>query len=71
MLAALVLSTLGVADDIIAVDYHRSASAVDRLAAWLTAARPDLSEEMSRQPRALLSCPPEAVLTFLHATRER
>lgn len=71
VLAALVLSALGVPDDIVAADYHLSATAVDRLVTWLTATKPDLSEEMSRQPRALLSCPPEAMHTFLHATRER
>lgn len=71
VLAALVLSALGVPDDIVAADYHLSAAAVDRLVAWLTVTKPDLSEEMSRQPRALLSCPPEAMHTFLHAMRER
>lgn len=69
VLAALVLSALGVDDERVAADYHLSASAVERLVAWLNLTRPDLSEEMSRQPQALLSCPPEAMRRFLHALR--
>ncbi len=71
VLAALVLSALGVPDDVIAADYHLSASAVDQLVAWLRATRPELSEEMARQPKAFLSCPPEAMHTFLDALRVR
>ena len=71
VLAALVLSVLGVPDEVVATDYHLSASAVERLVAWLNATTPDLSEEMSRQPKALLSCPPEAMHTFLRRVRER
>ncbi len=71
VLAALVLIALGVPDEGVAADYHLSAPAVDRLVAWLTATKPDVSEEMTRQPRPLLSCPPEAMHTFLQATRER
>ena len=71
VLAALVLSVLGVDDEVVAADYHLSASAVERLVAWLNLTRPDLSEEMSRQPKALLSCPPEAMHRFLHALRAR
>ncbi len=71
VLAALVLSVLGVPDEVVAADYHLSAPAVEQLVAWLTATRPDLSEEMSRQPKALLSCPPEAMQRFLGAIRQR
>lgn len=71
VLAALVLSSLGVPDEVVAADYHLSAVAVERLVAWLKATRPDLSEEMSRQPKALLSCPPEAMHTFLRGVRGR
>ena len=71
VLAALVLSALGVADDVVAADYHLSAAAVEQLVAWLVATRPDLSEEMARQPKAFLSCPPEAMLTFLDGLRAR
>lgn len=71
VLAALVLSVLGVDDEVVAADYHLSAWAVERLVAWLNLTRPDLSEEMSRQPKALLSCPPEAMHAFLDALRAR
>lgn len=71
VLAALVLSTIGVPDDVVVADYHLSAGAVEQLVAWLTATRPDLSEEMSHQPKAFLSCPPEAMHTFLDALRAR
>ena len=71
VLAALVLSSIGVPDDTIAADYHLSAPAVEQLVAWLTATRPDLTEEMARQPKAYLSCPPEAMHAFLAALRAR
>lgn len=71
VLAALVLASLGIPDDIIVADYHLSAGAVEQLVAWLAATRPDLGEEMSRQPKAFLSCPPEAMQTFLDALRAR
>ncbi len=71
MLAALMLSVLGVDDEVVAADYHLNASAVERLVAWLNLTRPDLSEEMSRQPKALLSCPPEAMHRFLQALTAR
>ena len=71
VLAALVLSSIGVPDDTVAADYHLSAPAVEQLVAWLTATRPDLTEEMARQPKAYLSCPPEAMHTFLAGLRAR
>ena len=69
VLAALVLSVLGVPDDIIAIDYHLSTAAVERLVAWLRATGQAASEEMPRQPGALLTCPPEAMHRFLDTLR--
>ena len=71
VLAALVLASLGVPDDVIAADYHLSAAAVEQLVAWLKRTRPDLTEEMARQPPAFLSCPPEAMLLFLDVLADR
>ena len=71
VVAALVLSVLGVPDDVVAADYHLSATAVEQLVAWLLATQPDLREEMARQPKAFLSCPPEAMLAFLDELRLR
>jgi protein-tyrosine phosphatase len=71
VVAALVLAALGVDDDQIAGDYHLSAPAMDRLVAWITAHRPEVAEHMARQPRALLECPQDAILVFLHRLRRR
>lgn len=71
VLAALVLTTLGVDDDHIAADYHLSAAAMDRLVDWITANRPEVAEHMARQPQAFLACPPEAIAGFLDALRAR
>lgn len=67
VLAALVLSVLGIPDEVVVADYNLSAEPVDRLAAWLRSTGRDVSEEMSRQPKALLSCPAEAMQAFLDA----
>lgn len=47
VLAALVLSVLGVSDHQIAADYHLSALAMDQLVAWLLEHHPDLADSMS------------------------
>ena len=67
VLAALVLSVLGVPAEIVAADYNLSAEPVQRLAAWLKSTGRDSSEEMSLQPKTLLSCPVEAMQAFLDA----
>jgi protein tyrosine/serine phosphatase len=71
VLAALVLSVVGVADEQIADDYQLSAGAMDRLVAWLEADRPDVVDHMAQQPKAFLACPPEAMLLFLEQLRLR
>lgn len=71
VLAALVLAALGVPDDVIAADYARSAAAIEELVAWLVATGRDGAEEMPRQPKALLACPPEAMHAFLAGVRSR
>jgi protein-tyrosine phosphatase len=71
VLAALLLSALGVPDEAVAADYHLSAGAIEQLLAWLKASRPDLAEEMLHQPRALLGSPPEAMFAFLARLRHR
>ena len=70
VLAAVVLSLLGVDDVDIAEDYGLSAAAMERLDEWLRS-HPDQREEMARQPRAFLACPPQAMLTFLAHVRDR
>jgi protein-tyrosine phosphatase len=71
VLAALVLSVLGVPDEQIAQDYQLSASAMDKLVAWLVEAHPDRVDHMAQQPTTFLQCPPEAMLTFLEQLRDR
>lgn len=65
VLAALVLSVLGVSDDDIASDYALTAQAMDRLVDWIGQTRPDVADAMAAQPRALLSCPAEAMYETL------
>ena len=69
VLAALLLSTLGVSDDDIAADYHLSARAIEALRVWIERHRPELVEQMSQQPATFLACPPEAILGFLDGVR--
>ena len=71
VVAALVLATIGVHDDDIAVDYALSERAMAQLVAWLTARRPDLTDHMAQQPAALLACPPGAIRGFLASLRDR
>jgi protein-tyrosine phosphatase len=71
VLAALVLSALGVGDDDIAADYHLSAAAMDQMVQWLGRNRPEVAEQMAAHPPALLACPPAAMHAFLAGLRFR
>lgn len=71
ILAALVLATLGVSDDLIADDYNLSAAGMARLVEWVATDQPERAAEMASQPPAFLACPPEAILGFLDALRSR
>ena len=71
VLAALVLALLGVSDEDIAADYHLSEPAMDRMVEWLRVHRPEAIDHMAQQPAAFLACPPEAMLRFLDAMRDR
>lgn len=71
VLAALLLSTLGVDDVDIAADYHLSAIAMDRLMAWVRETHPEAIDLMAQQPAQLLACPPEAMLDLLERVRNR
>ena len=71
VVAALLLSILGVSDDHIAADYHLSAQAMARLVDWIRANRPEAAEVMARQPSAMLDCPTEVIHEFLFALRFR
>jgi hypothetical protein len=65
VLAALVLSVLGVADEDVAADYALSADAMARRLAWLQAHHPEGAVLMARQPAGWLAAPAEAMLALL------
>ena len=71
VLAALVLATLGVTDEVVAQDYHLSAPGMARLVDWVTTQHPDYGAAMAGQPPSFLACPPEAIVGFLDALRCR
>jgi protein tyrosine/serine phosphatase len=71
VLAALVLAALDVDDEQIAIDYHLSAPAMEKLVGWIKRHRPEVAEHMARQPTPFLACPPEAILRFLELLRAR
>ena len=69
VLAAILLSLLGVADTDIAADYALSRPAMQELAEWVRAERPDAYESMAAQPPAFLDAPPLAMRLFLDLAR--
>jgi protein-tyrosine phosphatase len=69
MLAAVVLSILGVSDDDIAADYGLSREGMTRMVAWIRANRPQGAEEMQNQPAAFLGAPPQAMRLVLETVR--
>jgi protein-tyrosine phosphatase len=69
MLAALVLSALGVPDDVIIADYALSGAALARLFTWAERNRPEVLASLKEAPAAHLAAEPEAmagVLASLH-----
>ena len=71
VIAALLLSLVGVPDDDIADDYTTSAVAMEKLVEWIRSQRPEAADAMAKQPAVFLSCPPEAMHVFLARLRER
>jgi len=71
VIAALLLSLLGVPDDDIAEDYTTSAVAMEKLVEWVRSQRPEAADAMAQQPAVFLACPPEAMHVFLARIRER
>ena len=70
VLAALVLSVLGVADEDIAADYTLSADAMTRRLAWLQVNDPAGAVTMAGQPAGWLAAPTEVMVTVLRHLRE-
>jgi protein tyrosine/serine phosphatase len=71
VLAALTLSLLGVADDVVAADYALSTSAIERFAEWMAVNAPEALEDLGKIPEAFTKSPVEAMLLFLADVRER
>jgi protein-tyrosine phosphatase len=69
VLAAVLLSILGVSDDDIAADYALSRDAMRELTEWVRTERPESYETMAAQPPAFLDAPPLAMQRFLVLAR--
>lgn len=63
--AALVLSVLGVADDLIVHDYTLSALGMARIEDWLVENSPADAEQWASQPASWLASPPAAMASLL------
>ena len=70
VLAAMVLSLLGVDDRVIVADYAISGSNMDRLIERLRRDRPEALTAMNDQPSAYLAAPPAAMERLLDHVRE-
>ena len=69
MLAALVLSSLGVADDVIVADYALSGDALGRLFTWAEQNRPEVLASLKEAPAAHLAAEPDAMTAVLASVR--
>jgi protein-tyrosine phosphatase len=69
VLAAVLLSVLGVSDEAVVADYALSRSAVDRWLAWFRAEHPD--EELPAETQAMIDASPRTMRAFLAGLRER
>ena len=69
VLAAIVLSLLGVDESIIVADYHRTAKSMDALMERLATERPEALTAMTDQPSPYMKTPPEAMTGFLAHVR--
>ena len=69
VVAAIVLSVLGVHDDVIAADYSLSRLGMGRFKEWIVATFPDYADSMTQQPEAFLEAPAEAMHLFLERVR--
>ena len=71
VLAAIVLSVLGVPDDVIADDYAATEPAMERMLAYLLETYPNGRDEIERRAATMLACRPEAMHEFLTNLRAR
>lgn len=71
LLAAMVLSALGVPDDVIVADYALSGAALGRLFSWAERSRPEVLASLREAPAAHLAAEPDAMAAVLASVRER
>jgi hypothetical protein len=69
VVAALLLSVLGVSDDDIADDYSLSRLGMPRFKEWIIATYPEAADAMTSQPSAFLDAPAGAMHLFLERVR--
>jgi protein-tyrosine phosphatase len=70
LLAALLLSILGVPDEHIAADYSLTAVGMERLRAWATAQSPEGAAAIAGAPSRYFASPPEVMVALLSELRE-
>ena len=61
LLAALLLSGLGVPDDVVIADYAMSELAGEKTRAWATAMSPEFAERFATMPPVLMSAHPDSI----------
>ena len=71
VLAALLLSSLGVPDESVVADYHLSERSLRPAVAWAEANEPEWARRMAAFPPWLLRSPAATMQAFLDALRER
>ena len=69
ILAALVLSLVGVPDEVIAEDYVLSGQGVARMIEWAIENMPEARERMSKAPSSMMEAEPESILALLDHIR--
>jgi len=70
IVAALLLSVLGVPDTSIVADYHLTETAAGRLRAWAVTHDPDVVAELESTPAWVLRAPDTTMETFLQLVRD-
>ena len=70
VVAAVLLSLVGVPREEIAADYHATAGAMAAFVDWLTVTYPEAIDAMTSQPPEYLEAPPEAMVRFLERVDE-
>jgi protein-tyrosine phosphatase len=70
LLAALLLSALGVSDEVVVADYALTGEAMERMRAWLEVHNPEWLAMMNAQPAAFLAADPAAMAGVLELIRQ-